>query len=128
MTQRARQTQQAKPERIAQGRHLTARRNRPMIIIRPEAFRRKSMRRVFHSCKAAPAVKQRVIPLCFLTLPDAGLAVGMVGIIVVLVHSLDDGSSIHDARAGMARVPHEPVVPAGTANDEWRSIFVIEAA
>src|ERR1700687_5124451 len=128
MTQRARQTQQAKPERIAQGRHLTARRNRPMIIIRPEAFRRKSMRRVFHSCKAAPAVKQRVIPLCFLTLPDAGLAAGMVGIIVVLVHSLDDGRGIHDAGAGMPRVPHEPVVPSRAPNDERRSILIIETA
>src|SRR5258708_7378698 len=128
MTQRARQTHQAEPSCVAQARPLALGYDRPMMIVRTEAFRCKPMRGVFHGCKAASAVKQRVILLCFLSLPYAGCAVGMVGIIMVLVHSLYDSGGVHVAGAGMARVPHQPVVPTRAANNECRRILVIEAA
>src|SRR5579872_3218136 len=99
-----------------------------MMIVRAEAFPRKSMRRVFHSCKAAPAVEQRIISLRLFSLPHTRFAIGMVRIIMILVHDLDDGRGIHNAGAGMPRMPHQPVVPTGTADHKWRRIFIVKAA
>src|ERR1019366_8151537 len=99
-----------------------------MPIVRAQSSGSKPVRRVFHGGEAASALEQRVILLGFLALPDAGGAIGMIGIIVVLVHGLDDGGGIHHARAGMSRVPDQPVVPAGTPDHEWRSILIVKSA
>src|SRR6202795_523478 len=99
-----------------------------MMIVRTEPFLRKSMRRGFHGCKAASAVKQGVILLRFFSLPDTGRAVWMVRIIMVLVHSLDDSRGIHNTGAGVTCMPHQPVVPARTSNHKRRRILVVKSA
>src|SRR6266436_3606277 len=128
LAQRQCQTQDSEPRFFAQRCKLAFRHDRPMIIVRTKAFRLKPVRRVFHSCKTASTIEQRVILLRFFSLPDTSRAVRMVGIIMVLMYSLDDSRSIHNARAGLTRMPHQPVVPAGTANHERRRILIVKAA
>ncbi len=47
---------------------------------------------------------------------------------MILVHCLDNCRDIHNAGAGMPRVPYQPVVPTRTADHERRRIFVIKTA
>jgi len=60
--------------------------------------------------------------------PDAGFALGVVAVIVVLVDGEDDGGGVHHGLAGGEDFPDEPVVPVGTADGEGREVRAIEAA
>src|SRR5258706_143471 len=63
-----------------------------------------------------------------ISLTESPFDIGMVGIIMILVHCLDNCRDIHNAGAGMPRVPYQPVVPTRTADHERRRIFVIKTA
>jgi len=103
LAQRQCQAQDSEPRSFAQRCKPAFRHDRPMIIVRTKASRLKPVRRVFHSGKTASTIDQRVILLRFFSLPDTSRAVRMVGIVVVLMHGLDDSRTT--AVASTTRAP-----------------------
>src|SRR5207244_138295 len=100
----------------------------PVAIVGPQTPWRQTVCRVFQGVKASAAIEKSVILLCLFPLPNALLAIRVVGVVVVLVNRGHDGRSIHDNRPGCAGEPHEPVIPAWPPDDKRRKLLQVETA
>ena len=95
-------------------------------MIRAQAARLQNVDRAFQRAELAAILQEAVVLLRLFALPDAAFALRVVGVIVVLVNGVNVTGKVHDGGAGGKRVPDQPVVPAGAADNEARSFLIIE--
>lgn len=94
-----------------------------MIIVRTQAIRGKSMRRVVDSGKVSLA-KQCVVLLRFHTLPKTFFPTQVMGVIVVLMDSQNNTCHIDYWNAYRPDLPEEPVVISRPPDSEGGHLLV----
>src|SRR6476646_3860630 len=124
--QRPGHAQEPKPRRVLSAGYFALRPGDPMIIIRMQAIRGKSVRSVV-DCGKMP-IEKRIVLLRLNVLPKPLLPARMVRVIMILMNGQYNPCRIHDGHAHRADLPQQPVIVTGPADGERRYSLVQQAA
>src|ERR1051325_353322 len=101
--------------------------NQPVAIVGMQTVSAQDVGGIFKSAKLAVAIEETIVFLGFLAFPNALFPIGMVAIVVILVNGTNRRRDVDQQGSRGARVPQEPIVPAGPSDDELRDALVEEA-